>query len=62
MTDIDVLLTEERRFPPPAAFARDAHVNSPAIYEQAAEDFEGFWAERARDLEWSAPWHTVLEW
>ena len=62
MTDIDVLLTEERRFPPPAAFARDAHVNSPAIYEQAAEDFEGFWAERARDLEWSKPWHTVLEW
>ena len=62
MTDIDVLLTEERSFPPPAAFARDAHVNSTAIYEKAAGDYEGFWAERARDLEWSKPWHTVLEW
>ena len=62
MTDIDVLLTEERSFPPPPAFARDAHVNSPAIYEKAAADFEGFWAERAHELEWSKPWHTVLEW
>ena len=51
MTDIDVLLTEERSFPPPPAFARDAHVNSPAIYEKAAADFEGFWAERAHELE-----------
>src|SRR5215468_9674430 len=62
MTDIDVLLTEDRKFPPPAAFARDAHVNSPAIYEKAAAEFEGCWAERARDLEWSKPWKTVLEW
>jgi len=62
MTDIDVLLTEERRFPPPPEFAKQAHVNSLAMYEEAATDFEGFWARCARDLEWSAPWHTVLEW
>jgi acetyl-CoA synthetase len=62
MTDIDVLLPEHRKFPPPAAFAKDAHVNSQAYYDRAAADYEGFWAEMARDLEWSKPWKTVLEW
>jgi acetyl-CoA synthetase len=62
MTDIDVLLHEHRKFPPPAAFAKDAHVNSQAYYHRAAADYEGFWAEMARDLEWSKPWKTVLEW
>jgi acetyl-CoA synthetase len=62
MTDIDVLLHEHRKFPPPAAFAKDAHVNSQAYYDRAAADYEGFWAEMARDLEWSKPWKTVLEW
>ena len=62
MSDIDVLLHEHRKFPPPPAFAKDAHVQSRAIYDQAAADYEAFWAERARDLEWSRPWNKVLEW
>jgi acetyl-CoA synthetase len=37
-------------------------VNSQAYYDRAAADYEGFWAEMARDLEWSKPWKTVLEW
>src|ERR1700687_3830949 len=62
MTDIDVLLTENRKFDPPPEFKRHANVSSPAIYEQAARDQEKFWAEQAGELEWIKPWNKVLEW
>jgi acetyl-CoA synthetase len=60
--NIDVLLSETRSFPPPDAFAKDAHVSTDAIYRMAEKDFEAFWANAARSLEWTKPWHTVLEW
>ncbi|HEV7593759.1 MAG TPA: acetate--CoA ligase [Gemmatimonadaceae bacterium] len=62
MTDIDVLLTENRKFEPPPEFKRQANVSSPAIYEEAARDPEKFWAEQAKQLEWIKPWTRVLEW
>jgi acetyl-CoA synthetase len=62
MTDIDVLLSENRRFAPPADFRRAAHVSSGELYESAAGDPEGFWARMAGELEWSRPWTSVLEW
>lgn len=62
MQDIDVLLTETRSFPPPEGFARDAHVRTDAIYEEAANDFEAYWAGAAGNLEWVTPWKTVLDW
>ncbi|MDQ6870581.1 MAG: acetate--CoA ligase [Gemmatimonadota bacterium] len=62
MTDIDVLLTENRKFDPPPAFKRQAHVSSPDIYDEAARDPEKFWADQARLLEWIKPWTKVLEW
>jgi acetyl-CoA synthetase len=62
MTDIDVLLTENRKFPPPTEFARQANVRSPDVYDKAARDPEKFWAEQARELEWIKPWTKVLEW
>lgn len=62
MTDIDVLLQEDRKFPPPADFARNASVSSSEIYERAASDPEAFWAEQAGELEWSRPWSKVLDW
>ena len=62
MTDIDVLLQEHRKFGPPEAFRRGANVASPEVYARAAKDFEGFWAECARELEWSKPFTKVLEW
>jgi acetyl-CoA synthetase len=65
-TSIESVLTENRSFPPPAAFAAAAHVKSQAEYDQmyrrAAEDPEGFWGERARELTWAVPWKRVLEW
>jgi acetyl-CoA synthetase len=60
--DIDVLLHEHRKFEPPEAFRRDAHVSSTELYREAERDPERFWAHMAGALEWSRPWDTVLEW
>jgi acetyl-CoA synthetase len=59
---IEALLEEGRTFPPPKGFGERAVVSDPAIYERAAADPEGFWAEQAGQLEWSRPWDTVMEW
>ncbi|HEU4829646.1 MAG TPA: acetate--CoA ligase [Gemmatimonadales bacterium] len=57
---LDTLLSEQRRFPPPDAFAADA-LAGPGIYE-AGSDAERFWEAQARELEWMAPWSRVLDW
>jgi acetyl-CoA synthetase len=58
---LDTLLSEQRRFPPPESFV--AHANGSRELQQAAErDREGFWAEQARALRWIRPWDRVLEW
>ncbi len=62
MSSIDVLLQETRKFPPADAFARAAVVSDPAIYQRAARDIPAYWAEQARELEWIAPFKTVLDW
>jgi acetyl-CoA synthetase len=59
---ISALLSEQRVFEPPPAFTANAVVNDPAIYERAAADPEGFWAEQAERLTWFKRWDTVLEW
>ncbi len=60
--DIDVLLQENRKFPPPAGFRDRAHVRSLDIYDRASADYEAYWAEQAATLEWFKPWKKVLEW
>ena len=62
MSEIDALLTETRTFPPPDGFARHAHVTTREPWTRADADYELFWAEEARRLEWTTPWRTVLEW
>ena len=62
MSDIDVLLHENRRFPPRSDFASQAHAANDEIYKRAAADPEAFWAEQARSLHWFSPWTSVLEW
>jgi acetyl-CoA synthetase len=63
--DIESLLSESRVFAPPAEFARAAQVKSlaeyEALYQRAAADPEGFWAEEARRLDWIAPFGQVLD-
>jgi acetyl-CoA synthetase len=60
--NLEALLQEERRFPPPAAFSAAANAADPGIYRRAAADPEAFWAEWARELDWFEPWRQVLEW
>jgi acetyl-CoA synthetase len=62
MSDIDVLLQENRKFEPPAEFRRQAHVSSTELYAEASNDHEAFWAKMAGELEWSKPWDRVMEW
>ncbi len=55
------LMHEERRFEPPADLAANANVKADA-YDQAAADFEGFWAEQAKRLTWATEPTQVLDW
>ena len=40
MSEIDNLLQEDRRFPPPDAWTKSANITDPAVYERAARDPE----------------------
>jgi acetyl-CoA synthetase len=54
-------LLDQETFDPPPAFAERALLSDPSIYERAARDPEGWWAEQAEALDWSERWHTVLD-
>ncbi len=54
--------TKVRTYEPPEEFASQANVSDPSVYEEAERDFEGFWAERARELHWFEEWDQVLKW
>ena len=54
-------LLEVESFPPPTEFARDALLNDPAVYEQAAADPLAWWEEQARELDWFSEWDTTLD-
>ncbi|PIR19581.1 MAG: acetate--CoA ligase [Elusimicrobia bacterium CG11_big_fil_rev_8_21_14_0_20_64_6] len=63
---ISVLSKEERSYPPPAAFAREALVSSKAararLTASAVKSPERFWAAAARDLHWFKSWRKTLQW
>jgi acetyl-CoA synthetase len=59
---ISALLHEDRRYEPSAEFMAQANVSDPAIYDRARQDPEGFWGEKAQELDWIKPYDTVLEW
>jgi acetyl-CoA synthetase len=60
---IEAYYVEERSFPPPEEFKKDALVVDTSMYDDADKDYEGFWARQAADLlDWSEDWHTILEW
>ncbi|HSC58408.1 MAG TPA: acetate--CoA ligase, partial [Gemmatimonadales bacterium] len=61
MTDqLDTLLHEQRRFPPPPEFAAKALADHNFV--ASAADAERFWATQARALDWIRPWDRVLDW
>ncbi len=60
---IEDFLKEDRTFPPPDSFKAQALITGAEAYDEAEEDWQGFWARQAADLvEWFQPWDTVLEW
>jgi acetyl-CoA synthetase len=66
MSDIDSVLQENRVFPPPPDFAREAHLGSleayRTLYARSLSDPEAFWAEQAGALVWIRKWDRVLDW
>ncbi len=60
---IEDYLIEDRTFPPPEEFKVHSLVASPFLYDEANEDWQGFWAKQAVALlDWDEEWHTILEW
>jgi acetyl-CoA synthetase len=64
--NIEVLMAENRTFPPSKEFSAKAHIKSieeyEAIYKRSVDDPEGFWGEMAeKNLTWFKKWDKVLE-
>ena len=64
---INTVMQEERTFPPPAAFAAQAHIGSfqeyQTLWDEAAKDIEGFWGKLGKEqLHWFKDFDEVLDW
>ncbi len=60
---IDDLMLENRKFPPSDDFKRQALITDTSLYDEANEDYQGFWARQADDLlTWATDWKTICEW
>ena len=59
---IEALLLEQREYPPPPEFTKQAQVRDQTLYDQAAKDPESFWAGIASELDWFVRWEKTLEW
>src|SRR5438270_9865501 len=53
---------EDRTFPPPEDFKKQALVTDQSLYDEASSDWQGFWAQQALALDWYEEWDTILEW
>jgi acetyl-CoA synthetase len=63
---IESSLQESRVFPPPAEFARRAHVKSreeyDRLYRESIDQPEQFWGRMAQEIHWFKKWDKVLDW
>ena len=60
---IEDYYVEDRTFAPSADFAAAALAIDRSLYDEAAADYESFWARQSRELlSWDTDFHTVLEW
>ena len=60
---IEVVSDETRTFPPSAAFKKEALATDTSLYDEAALDYQGFWARQAAELvTWDKEWDTICEW
>jgi acetyl-CoA synthetase len=65
-SSIDSILQEQRSFPPPPEFSKNAHIKSleeyERLYKESIDDPDKFWSRIASELHWFKKWDTVLEW
>lgn len=66
MSHIESVLHENRSFPPSSEFQAQANVSGLAAYQsltaQAATDYEGYWADLARQhISWETPFTRILD-
>ncbi len=56
-TGIDSVMSETRKFPPPPAFSKKAHISSmeqyQQMYDESINDSDKFWLKQAEILDWS---------
>ncbi|RUA18478.1 MAG: acetyl-coenzyme A synthetase, partial [Clostridia bacterium] len=58
----DIIAAEHELYPPPPEVVEQAYIKDyDEVYAHAMADIEAFWAERAQDLDWFAPWDKVLD-
>jgi acetyl-CoA synthetase len=54
-------LLDVETFDPPAEFREHALLTDPAIYEEADQDWQGWWVKQAEQLHWFKQWDQVLD-
>jgi acetyl-CoA synthetase len=60
---IEDYLVEDRTFPPPEDFKERSLAAGTFLYDEANEDWQGFWAGQAAELlDWYEEWHTIVDW
>ena len=61
---ITSMMAEERVFAPPPELSENAYIKTMAeykeLYKRSVDDLEGFWAEKAEELDWFKKWDKVL--
>ncbi len=61
---ITSMMAEKRVFKPPKELSEQAYIKSMAeykeIYQRSVDDPEGFWGEKAEQLDWFKKWDKVL--
>ena len=64
--NIESTLNERRLFPPPAEFAKQAHIKSMAeyenLYKESLDSPDTFWPRMASELTWFKKWDQLLDW
>ncbi|MFT3916478.1 MAG: acetate--CoA ligase [Anaeromyxobacteraceae bacterium] len=59
---IDALSKDENTIPAPVWLAQQAHIQNDAIERaHASQDLDGFWAEKAKLVEWMKPFSKVMQ-
>jgi acetyl-CoA synthetase len=64
--NIENVLNETRKFPPPEAFSKKAHISTwaqyEALYQESIKEPEKFWGKVAEELHWFKKWSRVRNW